>query len=477
MADTTSEPTIETDVPARLDRLPWSRFHLLVIIALGITWVLDGLEVTIVGSIGPILKEPATLGFSDQDIGAFATSYLAGAVLGALGFGWLTDRFGRKFIFYVTLATYIVGVLLTAFSWNFWSFALFRFITGCGIGGEYAAINSAIDELMPARLRGRIALIVNGSYWIGTAMGAGGSLLLLSGRFVGVDLGWRLGFAIGGVLGCGIIFLRHWVPESPRWSITHGREREAKRIVEEIEDRVGVHRLDKPTKTLIVHPHRVFGFKAIFGSMFGEYRRRSVVVFVLMATQAFLYNAVFFTYGLILTDFYKVPSNGVGLFILPFAVGNFLGPVFLGHFFDTIGRRKMIAATYTVSGLMLALVGILFANDLLTAWSQTLCWCAIFFVASAAASAAYLTASEVFPLETRALAIAVFYAIGTLIGGVAAPWIFGQLIGTGDAWTLAGGYIFAGVLMVGAAVCAAFLGVDAEGKSLEDIAKPLSSAA
>ncbi|MBV9812017.1 MAG: MFS transporter [Acetobacteraceae bacterium] len=468
---------ITTDIPARLDRLPWSRFHLLIVVALGITWVLDGLEVTIVGSIGPILKDHGTLALTDQDIGTVASFYVTGAVLGALGFGWLTDRMGRKFIFYVTLATYILGVLLSAFSWNFWSFALFRFITGCGIGGEYAAINSAIDELMPARLRGRIDLIVNGTYWVGAALGAAGSLLLLSGRLVGIDLGWRLGFGIGAVLGLGILLLRGWVPESPRWSITHGKREEAERIVREIEDRVGEHNLPKPGKSLTIHPHRVFGFRAIFGSMFGEHRSRSILVLVLMSTQAFLYNAVFFTYGLILTDFYHVQGTDVGLFILPFAVGNFLGPVVLGHFFDTIGRRKMITATYALSGLMLGVVGVLFARGMLTAWTQTGCWIAIFFVASAAASSAYLTASEIFPLETRALAIAVFYAIGTLIGGAAAPWIFGQLIGTGNAWTLASGYIFAGVMMVAAGVCEAFLGIDAEGKSLEDIAAPLSSAA
>jgi MFS family permease len=467
---------IETDIPARLDRLPWSKFHLLIVIALGVTWVLDGLEVTIVGSIGPILKDKQTLGFSDQDIGSVASFYVTGAVIGALGFGWLTDRMGRKFIFYVTLATYILGVLLTAFSWDFWSFALFRFITGLGIGGEYAAINSAIDELMPARLRGRIDLIVNGTYWVGAAIGAGASILLLSGKLVGIDLGWRLGFGIGAVLGTGILFLRHWVPESPRWSVTHGKEQDAKKIVDDIEKKARSN-LQRPAKTLKVHPHRSFGLGVILRSMWVQHRSRSLLVLALMSAQAFLYNAVFFTYGLILTNFYKVPSASIGLFILPFAAGNFLGPLLLGPFFDTIGRRKMITGTYVLAGVLLGVVAILFANGMLTAWTQTACWIGIFFVASAAASSAYLTASEIFPLETRALAIAVFYALGTLIGGAGAPFLFGKLIGTGSPWTLAGGYLFAAALMVGAGVCEAFLGIDAEGKSLEDIAKPLSHAA
>jgi MFS family permease len=467
---------IETDIPARLDRLPWSNFHLLIVIALGVTWVLDGLEVTIVGSIGPILKDKQTLGFSDQDIGSVASAYLTGAVIGALGFGWLTDRMGRKFIFYVTLATYICGVLLTAFSWDFWSFALFRFVTGLGIGGEYAAINSAIDELMPARLRGRIDLIVNGTYWVGAAIGAGASILLLSGTLVGIDLGWRLGFGMGAVLGVGILFLRHWVPESPRWSVTHGKADDAKKIVDDIEQKAGSHPR-KPAKTLKVHTHRSFGLGAILRSMWVEHRSRSLLVLALMSAQAFLYNAVFFTYGLILTKFYKVPSASVGLFILPFAAGNFLGPLLLGHFFDTIGRRKMITGTYVLAGILLGGVAILFANGMLTAWTQTVCWIAIFFVASAAASSAYLTASEIFPLETRALAIAVFYAFGTLIGGAGAPVLFGKLIGTGSPWTLAGGYLLAAALMIGAGICEAFLGIDAEGKSLEEIAKPLSQAA
>ncbi|WP_428535793.1 MFS transporter [Rhodopila sp.] len=465
---------ITTDIPARIDRLPWSNFHLLVVVALGVTWILDGLEVTIVGSIGPILKDKATLGLTDQDIGSIAACYVGGAVCGALVFGWLTDRFGRRLIFNLTLGIYMVGVLLTAFSWNFWSFAGFNVITGLGIGGEYAAINSAIDELIPARLRGRIDLIVNGSYWAGAAVGAAGSLLLLSGRFVGIALGWRLGFGIGAVLSGFILYLRRYVPESPRWQITHGREAEAKRNTEEIERKVGKP-LPPAKNTLKVHPRKVFGFGLILGAMLGKNRGRSFLALTLMVAQAFLFNAVFFTYGLVLTTFYHVQEARAGVYILPLAAGNFLGPLLLGHLFDTVGRKKMIAGTYGLSGVMLVGVSVLFGMGVLTAWTQTFCWMAIFFVASAAASSAYLTASEIFPLETRAMAIALFYALGTLLGGVTAPFLFGHLIGSGSQWAVASGYAGAAALMIAAAVCEVVLGVEAAGKSLEDVAQPLSS--
>ncbi len=465
---------IETYIPARLDRLPWSRFHVLVVVALGITWVLDGLEVTIVGSIGPILKDHRTLALTDQGIGSVAACYVAGAVLGALLFGWLTDRFGRRRIFNLTLAIYLCGVLATAFSWNFWSFAIFRAITGAGIGGEYAAINSAIDELIPARLRGRIDLMVNGSFWAGAVAGSAASLLLLSGRVGGVDIGWRLGFGIGALLGGIILYLRRFVPESPRWSITHGREAEALRTMAEIERDVG-GRLKPPQGKLTVHPRKVFGFGLILRAMLGKNTGRSVLGLSLMVAQAFLFNSVFFTYGLVLTQFYHVNQTRIGIYIIPLAAGNLLGPILLGPLFDTIGRRRMIGGTYLLSGLMLGAVGALFGMGRLDAWTQTYCWIAIFFVASAAASSAYLTVSEIFPLETRAMAIALFYAMGTLIGGVSAPALFGWLIGTGSAWAVAGGYLGAALLMIGAAVCAFLLGVDAEGKSLESVATPLSS--
>jgi MFS family permease len=467
---------ITTDIPARIDRLPWSNFHLLVVVALGVTWILDGLEVTIVGSISPILKDKQTLGLTDQDIGSIAACYVAGAVVGAMVFGWLTDRFGRRIIFNITLGVYMVGVLLTAFSWNFWSFAGFNIITGLGIGGEYAAINSAIDELIPARLRGRIDLIVNGSYWLGAAAGAAASLLLLSGRFVGIDIGWRLGFGIGAVLSAAILFLRRYVPESPRWQITHGREQEAKQTTAEIEKKVGKE-LPAPGTTLKVHPRKVFGFGLILGAMLGKNRGRSFLALTLMVAQAFLFNAVFFTYGLVLTTFYHIQENRVGVYILPLAAGNFLGPLLLGRLFDTVGRKTMIAGTYGLSGVLLVAVSILFGMGVLTAWTQTFCWMAIFFIASAAASSAYLTASEIFPLETRAMAIAVFYALGTLIGGVSAPFLFGRLIGSGSQIAVAAGYAGAAALMIAAAVCEIFLGVEAAGKSLEDVAAPLSSSA
>lgn len=465
---------ITTDIPARIDRLPWSNFHLLVVVALGVTWILDGLEVTIVGSIGPILKDKQTLGLTDQDIGSIAASYVGGAVCGALLFGWLTDRFGRRLIFNITLGIYMVGVLLTAFAWNFWSFACFNVITGLGIGGEYAAINSAIDELIPARLRGRIDLIVNGSYWAGAAVGAAGSLLLLSGRLVGIDTGWRLGFGIGAALSAFILLLRRYVPESPRWQITHGHEAEAKRTTDDIEHKVGKD-LPPPKNTLKVHPKKVFGFGLIIGAMLGKNRGRSFLALSLMVAQAFLFNAVFFTYGLVLTKFYHIQEARAGVYILPLAAGNFLGPLLLGHLFDSIGRKKMIAGTYGLSGLLLIAVSVLFGMGVLTAWTQTFCWMAIFFIASAAASSAYLTASEIFPLETRAMAIALFYALGTLIGGVTAPFLFGHLIGSGSQWAVAGGYAGAACLMLAAAVCEIVLGVEAAGRSLEDVAQPLSS--
>jgi MFS family permease len=468
--------TIETDIPARLDRLPWSRFHLLIVVALGITWVLDGLEVTIVGSIGPMLQDKRALGLTAQDVGALASAYIAGAVAGALIFGWLTDRFGRRIIFYITLGLYIIGVLASACAWDAISLGIFRIVTGLGIGGEYAAINSAIDELMPARLRGRIGLIVNGSYWGGAAIGAAASLLLLGGRLVPPGIGWRLGFAVGGVLGLGVLLLRGFVPESPRWLVTHGRLDEAEKTVREVEDRVehsGGGALQPAHGAQKVHPQKVFGFGLILKAMLGQYRGRAFLVLTLMVAQAFLFNAVFFTYGLVLNKAYHIARDNVGLFILPLALGNLLGPTLLGHFFDTIGRRKMITATYAVSGLLLLGTAWGFHAGIFTAWTQTAAWITIFFFASAAASSAYLTVSEIFPLETRAMAIALFYALGTLIGGVAAPLLFGRLIGSSVA-AVAYGYAGAAALMLIAAGVEAWLGIDAEGKSLEQIAQPLS---
>ncbi len=470
---------ISTDIPARLDRLPWSRFHLLVVAALGVTWILDGIEVTIVGAIGPVLESKRTLALSASEIGAAASAYVAGAVVGALIFGWLTDRFGRRLVFYVTLVVYLAGVLLTAGSWGFLSFAGFRALTGFGIGGEYAAINSAIDELIPARYRGRIDLLVNGSFWLGAAAGSGASLLFLDTRLLAPDLGWRLGFAIGGVLGLGILLLRRWVPESPRWLVTHGWRDKADATMGDIERRVRDDtdgRLAAPEGRIRLHPRRSFGFGLILGAMFGKYRARSGLALALMTAQAFLFNAVFFSYGLVLTKFHGVPDRRTGLYLLSLAASNFLGPLLLGPLFDTVGRRRMIAGTYAAGGLLLLGTSVAFGLGAFSAWGQTLAWMLIFFFASAAASSAYLTASEIFPLETRALAIATFYALGTAIGGAAAPALLGYLVGTGSAWAVAAGYILAAVLMLAAALTEVRFSVDAERRSLEQIADPLSQA-
>jgi MFS family permease len=480
--DTPSAPgagIIETTIPARLDRLTWGRFHTLVVVALGITWVLDGLEVTLAGAISPALKESPVLRFSNADVGLVSSAYLAGAVLGALLFGWLTDRLGRKRLFFITLAVYLVATGATALSWNLWSFALFRFFTGAGIGGEYTAINSTIQELVPARYRGWTDLVINGSFWVGAAMGAAGSLVLLDPHVLPPDLGWRLAFLIGTVLGLVIFLMRLWLPESPRWLMTHGRQKEAEAAIRSIEEgfRARGHRFDaEPLPVIKLRARRFTPLAEVARTLFVAERRRTLVGLTLMASQAFFYNAIFFTYALVLTDFYGISADHVGWYLLPFAVGNFLGPVFLGRLFDTVGRRPMIAATYAISGVLLAIVGYLFAIGVLSATGQTIAWMVIFFVASAAASSAYLTVSETFPLEVRALAIAFFYAIGTGIGGVAGPWVFGTLIDSGSRWSLFGGYLVGSVLMLAAAVIAARWGVAAERKPLESISRPLAAA-
>jgi MFS family permease len=469
---------VSSDIPARLDRLPWSRFHTLILFGLGITWILDGIEVTIVGAIAPVLRERATLGLSAAQIGNAASAYVIGAVIGALVFGWLTDRFGRRTVFYATLIVYLVGVLLTATSWNLLSFALFRAVTGLGIGGEYAAINSAIDELIPARLRGRIDIIVNGSFWLGAAAGSGASLLFLDPRLLAPDLGWRLGFAVGGILGLGILLMRRYVPESPRWLLTHGYVDRADATMADIEHRVVQHAgadLPPADGRIEIHPRKSFGFAMIARAMWAKYRARSALALSLMIAQAFLFNAVFFSYGLVLATFYDVPDRQTGLHLVVLAASNFLGPVLLGTLFDTVGRRIMISLTYAVSGVLLIAAAVAFGLGLLSAWTQTLAWMAIFFFASAGASSAYLTASEIFPLETRALAIATFYAVGTAVGGIAAPALFGYLIASHAASAIAGGYFLAAVLLLGAALVEALFGIDAEGRSLEQIADPLSA--
>jgi MFS family permease len=472
---------IESYVPARLDRLPWSSWHWLIVVSLGATWILDGLEVTLAGALGGILTLPQTLGLTPTRVGASATCYLAGAVLGALLFGYGTDRFGRKKLFFITVAVYLIGTALSACSWNFWSYALFRAVTGAGIGGEYAAINSAIDELIPARIRGRVDLIINGSYWVGAALGAAATLVLLDPRRIPIWLGWRLAFGIGATLGLVVIFFRRWIPESPRWLMIHGRNDEAERIVAEVERKImgssaawiiGPGYSAPPTR---IRTRTHTPWHEIWDAIVHEHRRRSFLGFVLMLTQAFFYNSIFFTYALVLMRFYHVPEQNVGSYLLPFALGNVLGPLLLGHLFDTIGRKKMITATYGLAGILLALTGWLFHAGVLSAYTQTLAWTVIFFIASAAASSAYLTVSEIFPLEIRASSIAIFYAIGTLAGGVGAPLLFGWIIGTGSVAALFIGYLLAAALMIFGAIIEAWIGVPAERRSLEDVASPLSS--
>ena len=470
---------IRTDVPARLDRLPWSRFHFLVVTALGITWILDGLEVTLAGSVAAALQQSPRLHLSAEQVGLTGSAYLTGAVLGSLFFGHLTDRLGRKPLFNVTLGLYLLATAATALSWDFASFAVFRFLTGAGIGGEYTAINSAIQELIPARLRGRTDLAINGSFWLGAALGASGSIWLLDSAMLGPEIGWRFAFGIGAILGVFILYLRRFVPESPRWLMTHGRIAEAEKIVSGIEGRVAAN-------TGAALPPVGGGGIALIGggrtslatvarTLLRDYPARTVLGLVLMASQAFFYNAIFFTYALVLTQFYGVPAGHIGWYILPFTLGNFCGPVLLGHLFDTVGRKTMIAATYTISGLLLAGTAALFAADAIDATMLTLCWTVVFFFASAAASAAYLTVGESFPLELRALAIALFYAFGTLLGGAFSPWLFGVLIASGSRNEILGGYLFGAALMIIAALVELKLGIAAERRSLEDIARPLSS--
>jgi MFS family permease len=469
---------VETDIPARLDRLPWGRFHTLVVVALGITWILDGLEVTLAGAVSGALKESPQLQFSNTDVGLAASAYLTGAVLGAIFFGWLTDRLGRKRLFFITLAVYLLATAATALSWDIASFALFRFVTGAGIGGEYTAINSTIQELVPARYRGWTDLVINGSFWIGAALGAIGAIVLLDPALFAPDIGWRLAFFIGAALGLCVFIMRLWIPESPRWLIIHGRPAEADAIIAGIEKsfRERGHVLREEILPRIRIAARSFTpLREVAQTLFVAQRRRTAVGLVLMAAQAFFYNAIFFTYALVLTDFYGIRADHVGWYLLPFAAGNVLGPILLGRLFDTIGRRPMITATYALSGVLLAACGYLFAIGVLSATGQTIAWMVIFFFASTAASSAYLTVSETFPLEIRALAIAFFYAIGTGIGGVAGPWLFGLLIDTGSRWSVFGGYLFGAVLMLVAALVAARWAVAAERRPLEAVARPLAA--
>ena len=470
---------IDTDIAARLDRLPWGRFHVLVIVALGITWVLDGLEVTLAGSLVGALRA-APMSFSEFDIGLAASSYLIGAVVGALGFGWLTDRIGRKKLFFITLALYLAATAATGLSWDIWSFCIFRFLTGAGIGGEYTAINSTIQELVPARVRGWTDLVINGSFWIGAALGSFLSIAVLRPGMIDPAWGWRIAFFVGGGIGLVILLLRTWIPESPRWLATHGYVAEADRVVTGIEKRFTDEGLTLPP----VDPNKRMKLKTrshtplgeVFGTMLGGHRKQTLVGLALMVAQAFFYNALFFTYALVLQRFYGVPGDHVGWYLLPFALGSFLGPLLLGRLFDTWGRRQMIAFTYGISAVLLVVVGLVFRADMLGPWGQTAAWMGVFFFASAAASSAYLTVAETFPLEIRALAIAAFYAIGTGIGGVSGPLLFGALVETGSRDLVLVGYFIGAALMAVAAIVGWIWGTAAEGKSLEDVSKPLASA-
>jgi MFS family permease len=472
--------TRRTKVPARMDRLPWSRWHWLMIWALGTVWVLDGLEVTIKGTVGAQLKE--SLGFSTVQVGGLASVYLLGAVIGALFWGYLTDRFGRKRLFLITLVIYMLGVVSTvlagvfdlgiAYAW----FACARFVTGFGIGGEYAAVNSTIDELMPARVRGWVALAINGSWWLGTLFAAGLGVLYLN--VFPEDVGWRVAFGMGAIIAVAVLMLRFWVPESPRWLITHGRPDEAERIVGEIEDTVHEQtgeELPEPGDGIEMRMRRSVGFVEIARTMFAVYPRRTTVALSLMIGQAFLYNAIFFTYGLMLTTYFGVSAASVGLFLMPFAVGNFLGPLLLGRLFDSWGRRTMIPATFVLAAVLTVLTGWLFLAGVLSAVWITVAWTVIFFFASAGASSGYLTASETFPMEIRAMVIAFVYAVGTAIGGVTGPLLYSALISGGSPERLFLGYCVGAGVMLAAGIIHRLLGVEAGGKSLEDVAAPLSA--
>ncbi len=476
MTPTTDDSAIiETDIPARLDRLPWGRFHSLVVLALGITWVLDGLEVTLAGALAGAIR--SSLHLTSANVGLASTAYVLGLVSGALFFGWLTDRLGRRKLFFATLAVYLVFAAATAFSFDLASFALFRFLTGAGIGGEYAAINSTIQELIPARYRGWTDLAINGSFWIGAAFGSLSALIVLDPALFAADRGWRVAFFVGALLASIIYLMRVWIPESPRWLMVHGRPDEGAAIVSGIE--AGFRDRGQPLPPVTAPPSRLRGrshtpLREVAAALLNLYPRRTLVGVSLMTAQAFFYNAIFFTYALVLTDFYRIPADHVGWYLLPFAISNFCGPLLLGRAFDTIGRRPMIAFTYVASGALLAFSGALFACSAITAEGQTAAWMAIFFIASAAASSAYLTVSETFPLEIRALAIAVFFAIGTGVGGASGPWLFGTLIDTGSRVSLFIGYLIGATLMIAAGLIQWRWGVAAERRSLEDVARPLT---
>jgi MFS family permease len=472
---------IETNIPARLDRLPWARFHWMVVIGLGTVWILDGLEVTIVGAIAPRMTESGSgIAITTAQIGTAAAVYVAGACTGALFFGQLTDRFGRKKLFLLTLGVYIVATLATAASWTAWFLFLCRFFTGAGIGGEYAAINSAIDELIPARVRGRVDLIINGSYWVGAAIGSAVAILLLDKALLSASFGWRLAFLLGAVIGLGVLIVRRNVPESPRWLFIHGREEEAEAIVRDIETAIehetGEH-LEEPDQKITVRQRERIPFREIAKTAFKRYPRRAILGLALFIGQAFLYNGVTFNLGTLYTTFFGVSSSFVPVFLIVFAAGNFLGPLLLGRLFDTVGRKPMIAGTYLGSAAVAALLAILFTGHSLggSAWTFQIFIFATFFLASAGASAAYLTVSEIFPMETRALAIAFFFAVGTGIGGIIGPLLFANMIASGNRGEVATAFLIGAAVMAIGGIAEIFFGVKAEQVPLEDIAKPLTA--
>jgi MFS family permease len=480
MSDGVETGTIETEIPARLDRLPFSRFHWMVIVGLGTAWILDGLEVNVVGSISSRISEPgAGTGLTPADVSGWAASlYIAGACLGAIVFGQLTDRLGRKKLFMVTLGIYLLGTVLTAFSFSpGWFFAC-RFLTGMGIGGEYSAINSAIDELIPAKHRGRVDVSINGSYWLG---GIGGSLLavvLLNTALFPVNVGWRLSFVLGAVIGLAVLLVRRNVPESPRWLFIHGREREAEKIVGEIEQQVSEstgQELPEPEgEPMTVRQRRTIPLPLILRSVVTLYPRRSILGLSLFIGQAFLYNSILFGFGNLLSLYFHTPSGNTPYYLAVFAAGNFAGALLLSPLFDSVGRKPMIAGTYILSGALLIVTGLLFKGHHLDATTFTACCCVVFFFASAGASAAYLTVSEIFPLETRALCIAVFYAIGTGIGGVIGPQVFSRMINTESYEQVFLALSLGAVMMILGGLAELIFGVKAERESLENIAKPLT---
>jgi MFS family permease len=469
-------------VPARMDRLPWTRFHWMIVVGLGVSWILDGLEIQLVSLVGNVLKEGATLGLSTSQVGLLASIYLAGEVVGALVFGRLTDKWGRRSLFIITLMVYLIASGAAGLTWDFWSLALCRFVAGMGIGGEYAAINSAIDELIPSKYRGRVDIGVNGTYWAGALIGSAVGLVFLNEDIVPIEWGWRLCFLVGPVMGLMIIYLRRHIPESPRWLMTHGKVEEAERTVDGIEETVrrqgGELREVSDDEAINVVDYPPVTYREIARVMLRDYRSRSFLGFSMMVTQAFLYNAIFFTYALVLKSYFGLNDSSIAIYFFPFAIGNLAGPLLLGHFFDTIGRRKMILATYSISAVVLFVTALLFNAGSLNAAGLTALWCVVFFFASAGASSAYLTVSEIFPIELRGQAISFFFAISQLTGGVVAPFLFASLIGEGDnpaRGPLTVGYIIGAAVMLIGGLIAWFFGVDAEGQSLENVAKPLSA--